>query len=253
MPGGNLELEQEYAWYCDNQTDYYLDPAEVAAIRKNKLVEMQEQHKGLPRNMIEDLAGQATRQELRKRTPLITIEGFAEMRRRDPDYYLKPARLMAPVATRLCRRDGQTYVWVPPGVFLMGASLGDFESFDDEKPLHRVTISRGFWMGRTPVTDRAYKSVMEKRSGNALSPASGVTFEEARQFAKAIGMRLPPEAEWEWAARGGTASPRYAPSLLLQKIAFFDGFASKRPVAQKRPNAYGLYDMIGNVWEWVAD
>lgn len=161
--------------------------------------------------------------------------------------------ILEPGAERLNPRDGQWYVWIPPGTFLMGASPGDSECFEDEKPAHTVTITRGFWMGETPVTQCAYQKVTGKGHKSEDLPAVRVTWDEAKQYAEAIGMRLPTEAEWEWAARGGTTWARYG--WPVEKIAWCEGGFTARaePVRQKQPNVYRLYDMLGNVWEWVAD
>ena len=191
--------------------------------------------------------------------------------------------------------DGQKYMWIPPGTFMMGCSPGDGECFDDEKPAHEVTLSKGFWMGQTTVTVEAWKRyaratgrpmppekddlgrLLNGAAGNDSLPVVGVTWDEAGGYCGWAGMRLPTEAEWEYAARAGTTGARYGG---LDEIAWygdnsgrqridstalwnadsksykqklFDNGNGPKPVGQKQPNAYGLYDMLGNVLQWTAD
>jgi formylglycine-generating enzyme required for sulfatase activity len=137
----------------------------------------------------------------------------------------------------------------------MGCSPGDSECSDDEKPSHQVTITKGFWIGQTPVTQEAYQRAMEQNPSffrGPNLPVENVTWDEAQAYCRTGGARLPTEAEWEYAARGGIASSRYgAPG----DIAWYDGNSrgQTHDVGQKQPNAYRLYDMLGNVWEWTAD
>jgi formylglycine-generating enzyme required for sulfatase activity len=151
--------------------------------------------------------------------------------------------------------DGQTYLLIPAGEFTMGCSTGDPSCDTDEQPPHQVTIARPFWLARTEVTGAQYRKVRPKGEGRALtpdSPITEVTWADAKAYCKAIGGRLPREAEWEYAARGGTTTRAYGP---LDAI----GWSAKNsddhahPVAQRQPNHYGLYDMLGNVHEWVLD
>jgi formylglycine-generating enzyme required for sulfatase activity len=152
-------------------------------------------------------------------------------------------------------KDGLKYVWIPPGRFLMGCSAGDTECKDDEKPAHEVTITKGFWMGQTEVTREAYQRVIGNNPrdlNGAKLPVGAVSWKEAQRYCQLIGGRLPTEAEWEYAARGGTPAARYGN---LEDIAWYrDNSVSRAHEAgQKQPNAFGLYDMLGNVAEWVAD
>ncbi|MDZ4797412.1 MAG: formylglycine-generating enzyme family protein [Bryobacteraceae bacterium] len=150
--------------------------------------------------------------------------------------------------------DGQTYVYIPAGKFTMGCSTGDLECRDDERPAHEVKITRGFWIGQTEITQAAWTKIMKTNPSTfkgADRPVEGVSWDQARKFCEASGLRLPTEAEWEYAARGGSREARYGP---LEKIAWYgDNSAETHPVAQKLPNALGLYDTLGNVWEWVND
>lgn len=159
------------------------------------------------------------------------------------------------ITSKINPRDGLTYVWIPAGSFTTGCSAKDHECWSWETAPHEVTIENGFWIGQTEVTQRAYLRVIGKNPSRYRGPdlpADQVSWKSARQYCTAVGMRLPTQAEWEYAARAGSAMPRYGP---LDAIAWFDGNSGDRthPVATKAPNAYGLYDMLGNVWEWVED
>jgi eukaryotic-like serine/threonine-protein kinase len=152
-------------------------------------------------------------------------------------------------------RDGLTYVWIAPGSFAMGCSSEDKECFVWEKPARQLKIDKGFWIGKTEVTQEAYWRVMRtnpSRYKGAHLPVEQVGWMEARRYCEAVGMRLPTEAEWEYAAHGDDPKPRYGS---LPSIAWYDANSSDKTheVGQKEPNGFGLYDMLGNVWEWVED
>lgn len=161
--------------------------------------------------------------------------------------------------------DGLLYLWIPAGQFVMGCSPGDEECFNEEKPAHHVTISKGFWMGQTEVTVRAYKrfaGISENEpplEANSAAyhhqldmPVVNVTWDEADEYCKWAGGRLPTEAEWEYAARGGDKQARYSQ---LDEIAWYqkNSVNATHKVAQKIPNGFGLFDVLGNAWEWVGD
>jgi TonB family protein len=151
--------------------------------------------------------------------------------------------------------DGQRYVWIPSGAFNMGCSPGDSDCATNEKPQHAERVAKGFWIGRTEVTQTAYTRVTggnpSVNKGDQL-PVANVTWNHAVNYCRAIGGRLPTEIEWEYAARAGVEWSRYGP---LDDVAWHagNGDGVTHPVAQKQPNAFGLYDMLGNVWEWVND
>ena len=146
-------------------------------------------------------------------------------------------------------------VFVAGGTFQMGSN-----SESDEKPIHTVTIS-GFFMDKTEVTQAEYRKVMGKTpssfSGCDDCPVEKVSWHDANAYAKKVGKRLPTEAEWEYAARGGNKSKGYAYSGSndLDAVAWYNNNSGSKthPVAQKQPNELGLYDMSGNVWEWCSD
>jgi formylglycine-generating enzyme required for sulfatase activity len=156
-------------------------------------------------------------------------------------------------------RDRQVYIRIPAGSFQMGCSDGDKECYEDEKPPHPVQITQDFWMSQTEVTAGAFQRfaaaagvrVPPDQKGDKY-PVMAVLWEEAAAYCKWAGGRLPTEAEWEYAARAGTTTVRYGD---LNAIAWTsaNSMHTVHEVAKKQPNAYGLYDMLGNAWEWVGD
>jgi formylglycine-generating enzyme required for sulfatase activity len=150
--------------------------------------------------------------------------------------------------------DHQRYVWVPPGSFMSGCSEGDKDCIEDEFPVRKITLTRGFWLGETEVTQEAWSRLVDFNPSVFQSspqlPVEYVTWDDADYFCTQIGGRLPTEAEWEYAARAGTTGARYGK---LDEIAWYEDNShySTHPVKQKKPNAFGLYDMLGNVVEWT--
>jgi formylglycine-generating enzyme required for sulfatase activity len=162
-------------------------------------------------------------------------------------------------------KDGLKYVWIPPGTFMMGCSPGDWRCSGEEEPTHQVTITKGFWIGQTPVTVGAYKrfaratgrQMPEAPSFNAgwaneNMPIVYVDWHDAQAYCGWTGGRLPTEAEWEYAARAGNTKERYGP---IDEIGWGapNSWGRTHDVAEKRANAFGLYDMLGNVFEWASD
>ena len=153
---------------------------------------------------------------------------------------------------RVNPRDGLRYAWIPPGTFLMGCSVAGCE--DKEKPSHQVRITKGYWIGQTEVTVGAFEKLVRPPEGQlgAKYPVTKVTWREAADYCADVGGRLPTEAEWEMAARAGSDQPSYGD---LYRIAWYLDNAEDRPheVGLKEPNQFGLFDMLGNVYEWVSD
>jgi formylglycine-generating enzyme len=174
-----------------------------------------------------------------------------------------------------------TFVLVPPGTFTMGSQTGDMDRKRDET-LHDVTISRPFYMQTTEVTVRQWREIMGspwffKKKGKEDMPVTNVSWDDCKEFIRKLNnrkegvYRLPTEAEWEYACKGGTdtvygwgnaidcAKAMYANNTLkvadCVKWVRSKGLASDKPapVESYAPNPWGLYDMPGNVWEWCQD
>ena len=157
--------------------------------------------------------------------------------------------------------ESMEFVWIDPGAFTMGAS-------DIASPTHEVRISRGFYLARHEITQGQWEAVMEGNPSHYLGadrPVERVSWDDVQEFIARLNAeagqstyRLPSEAEWEYACRAGT-STRWSfgdDSSLLGDHAWYQGNNSPdgtKNVGGKQPNPWGLYDMHGNVWEWVQD
>ncbi len=145
---------------------------------------------------------------------------------------------------------------IPGGSFDMGTPEAQ-SGHEDERPSHRVTLSP-FRLLSHPVTKGEYRRLVAKPSGDANLPVSGITWSQAYAYAAWLGGRLPTEAEWEYAARAGCPHAycdRNGSPTILDKVGWHAGNSGRQlhPVEQLEPNPWGLFDMYGNVWEWVAD
>jgi len=167
--------------------------------------------------------------------------------------------------------------WISPGSFLMGSPEDEAGRFGDESPRHLVTISKGFWLAETLCTQAQWQAVMGNNPSqfrepyDPKRPVEQVSWEDCGQFCARLrervpdlDFRLPTEAEWEYACRAGTTSAFNDGSACtepsgqdpaLHELGWYEKNSENKthPVAEKRRNAWGVYDMHGNVWEWCAD
>ncbi len=184
-----------------------------------------------------------------------------------------PAAVGRPGESRTNPKDGLRYVWIPPGEFWMGATAADSEARREEAPRHRVQITKGFWLGETPVSVAAYKRFVKEQPELKMPPAVSfnpdwskedhpivrVTWDEAKAYCAWAGGtsgRLPTEAQWEYAARGGKDGLKYPwGNEITPENANYSGskWSGTSPVRSYLPNAWWMHDMAGNVWEWAAD
>lgn len=186
--------------------------------------------------------------------------------------------------------------WIPAGQFLMGSPENEVGRDPDERP-HPITLTRGFWLFATPVTQALWQAVMGHNPSKYRSPArpvERVSWDDCGKFLEKLNrelpdleLRLPTEAQWEYACRAGTTTATYAGDLnikgerdasILDSIAWYGGNsgvdyelengwdssdwpekqvrhtkAGNHPVSLKKPNPWGLYDMLGNIYEWCDD
>jgi uncharacterized protein (TIGR02996 family) len=187
-----------------------------------------------------------------------------------------------PCVPELVNSIGMRFVLVPPGDFLMGSRRGEEHRTQDEVR-HEVQITRGFWLGVFPVTQAEYRRVMRRNPSSfrpdgeggdevaglstARFPVECVSWFDAVEFCAKLSRsrrerqagrsyRLPTDAEWEYACRAGTTTVYHVGSALRPDQANCGGFGGHRrpcPVGSYPPNAWGLFDMHGQVWEWCSD
>jgi formylglycine-generating enzyme required for sulfatase activity len=187
-----------------------------------------------------------------------------------------PAAAASPASVRVVRAIDYKMVYIAPGTFMMGSSVRQAER-DADETRHRVTLTKGFYMGATEVTQGQWATVMGinpsvLQNGGDHLPVDNISWNAVQEFVRRLnaeegttGYRLPTEAEWEYAARAGTTTPFAFGDCLAADQANHNGNYPLKGCAkglwrQKTvavgsfsPNAWGLHDMHGNVWEWCQD
>jgi formylglycine-generating enzyme required for sulfatase activity len=160
-------------------------------------------------------------------------------------------------------KTGIFMVFIPAGEFQMGSPVGEKGHELDEEPLHVVHITKPFYLGKYEVTRAQWDAGMggtPMRLGDKdRTPASSVSWDDCQAFLQKVGegLRLPTEAEWEYACRAGTTTAYSFGNneMALRQHGWYDGNSSEthHEVGRKTPNRWGLYDMHGNLWEWCSD
>ena len=194
---------------------------------------------------------------------------------RDGEHYREALELLdraeagPPLSRELRNSIGMEFVLIAPGTFEMGSPETESRWYDNEVPVHQVTLSQPFYLGKYEVTQGQWTGVMGSNPSYFSAcgrncPVEGVSWEDAEAFIAELNRRegvevyrLPTEAEWEYAARAGTQTTYHFGTDASQLGAYawywYNSDFGTRPVGQKRPNAWGLYGMLGNVREWTAD
>ena len=170
----------------------------------------------------------------------------------------------------------QCFRWIEPGEFWMGSPLGEPERSENEGPRHGVRLTAGYWLADTACTQALWQAVMGDNSSrfqeNPSNPVEQVSWDDVNAFLQrveemlpGVQARLPSEAEWEYACRAGSDTPFHFGETISPDQANYNGdhpyaggekglYRGKTvPVKSFAPNAWGLYEMHGNVWEWCAD
>lgn len=201
-------------------------------------------------------------------------EAEEEAKATDPLHPARPRRAGDKVELDLPGDVKLAFAWCPPGTFRMGSEHP--EGYPDEKPVHRVTLTRGFYMGTHPITQAMWKAVMGAEPSQFKGPnrpAENMSWDDCQAFCTAVmahlgsrvTVRLPSEAEWEYACRAGTTAEFHFGDVIRTDLANYNGtsswngsptgkyLAETTDVGSFPANPWGLFDTHGNVWEWCED
>ena len=212
--------------------------------------------------------------------PFVGILAYKTIKTREVKKYdfvfdqpVTPIPVEIPPKAPFTNSVGMHFIYISPGRFLMGSPINEIGR-DEGEYQHEVVLSNGYYLQTTEVTQAHWQTVLKlnpsEHKGNDL-PVHNVSWFDSQTFIKRLNQlegdskyRLPSEAEWEYACRAGTQSAlstgeltvtNLAPDSLLDRVGWYklNSKQSPHPVATKSPNAWGLYDMYGNVWEWNQD
>jgi formylglycine-generating enzyme required for sulfatase activity len=183
-----------------------------------------------------------------------------------PEPNIHPTKIETLLDKTYTNSLGMEFILIPAGEFMMGAVRQDKEAGNDEKPQHKVRITKPFYIGKYPVTQGDWEKLMgnnPSRFKAKRAPVESVSWNDCQEFIRKINQnktyRLPTEAEWEYSARGGsTGSSIYTYGNDPNKLGEYAWYSENsgdttHPVGQKKPNSFGLYDIIGNIFEWCGD
>lgn len=201
------------------------------------------------------------------KTYIHTVQCYLESENTEKSYVLEKYREQEISKTFISPSTGMEFVLIPAGKFMMGSPSSEWGRCDNEGPAHEVTIKNPFYLGKYPVTQKQWEKVMgsnpSRYNGDNL-PVEQVSWDDVQEFIKKLSemertdkYHLPSEAEWEYSCRAGTTTRYFFgdDESKLGNYTWYDKNSGSKthPVGQKQPNPFGLYDMHGNVWEWVQD
>ncbi len=269
-----FETPESQRYTVDEATLVVLEDKEEIAREQQKRREAEEQKRREAEEQKREAEERKRREaeaEENRKGQLFTFETVLVDRR--GQIIKRDSRQARQVAIDLGKGVKLEMVHIPAGTFLMGATPNEAGASSDEYPQHQVTL-KSFCMGKYPVTQAQWQALMDNnpsRFKGENRPVENVSWQDAKAFCDRLSQRtsqtfrLPSEAEWEYACRAGTTTPFYVGETITPDLVNYDGNhpygdapkgkyrQETTPVGSFPPNAFGLYDMHGNVWEWCED